>query len=100
TIQAAALAFSDLNLGLLVVCDEAGRAVGVLSKSDLVRHQARGGHVGAPLAGAMSTNIAHCAPGDDLETVWSEMSARRLQNMPVLDANLKPLGVLDVRDAL
>ena len=28
------------------------------------------------------------------------MAARRLQNMPVLDADSKPLGVLDIRDAL
>ena len=28
------------------------------------------------------------------------MSARRLQNMPVLSTDLKPIGVLDIRDAL
>ena len=28
------------------------------------------------------------------------MSARRLQNMPVLSADSKPIGVLDIRDAL
>jgi CBS domain-containing protein len=100
TIQAAAMAFSDPNIGLLVVCDEAGRAVGVLSKSDLVRHLACGGHVGSPLAPAMSRTIVYCSAEDDLDATWREMTARRLQNMPVLGADLKPLGVLDVRDAL
>jgi CBS domain-containing protein len=100
TIQAAARAFADLNTGLLVVCDEAGRAAGVLSKSDLIRHLAGGGPVGAPLAPAMSRNIVHCAPEDDLYAVWQGMLARRLQNMPVLDADSRPLGVLDIRDAL
>lgn len=28
------------------------------------------------------------------------MSARRLQNMPVLGTDSRPLGVLDIRDAL
>jgi CBS domain-containing protein len=100
TVQAAALAFSNLNVGLLVVCDAVGRAVGVLSKSDLVRHLAGAGPVGAPLAAAMSRDIVHCAPDDDLHAAWEDMSARRLQNMPVLDADSKPIGVLDIRDAL
>ena len=100
TIQAAAIAFSDPNIGLLVICDEAGRAVGVLSKSDLVRHLADAGPAGAPLAPAMTRNIVHCAPEDDLYAAWQNMSARRLQNMPVLSADSKPLGVLDIRDAL
>ena len=100
TIQAAARAFLNPNIGLLVVCDGAGRAVGVLSKSDLVRHLAGAGPVTTPLAPAMSRDIVHCAPHDDLHTTWQSMAARRLQNMPVLDADSKPLGVLDIRDAL
>jgi CBS domain-containing protein len=50
TIQAAAVAFGDANIGLLVVCDGGGRATGVLSKSDLVRQLATAAPVGMPLA--------------------------------------------------
>ena len=100
TVQAAALAFADLNIGLLVACDAEGHAVGVVSKSDLVRHMAAAGLVEAPLAAVMTGDILHCGPDDDLHAAWQGMSARRLQNMPVLDADLKPLGVLDIRDAL
>jgi hypothetical protein len=28
------------------------------------------------------------------------MTARKLQNVPVLGANRKPLGILDIRDAM
>lgn len=28
------------------------------------------------------------------------MTARKLQNLPVLDVGLKPLGILDIRDAM
>ncbi len=100
TIESAALAFSDIGIGLLVVCDEIGTAVGVLSKYDLVRHIAGAGPVGAPLAAAMSWNIVHCAPGDDLYATWQSMQARHLQNLPVIGADGKPQGVLDIRDAL
>src|SRR5262245_26982034 len=42
TVQTAAATFADHHVGLLVVCAEDGRAIGVVSKSDLVRHLASG----------------------------------------------------------
>ena len=57
TIQTAALAFANRGIGLLVVCNEVGRAVGVVSKSDLVRHLADGGPAEASLMPAMSRDI-------------------------------------------
>jgi CBS domain-containing protein len=100
TIQTAALAFSDRTIGLLVVCDGEGRAMGVLSKSDLVRHLADDEPADTPLSRAMSRDIVYCAANDDLQAAWHVMSEHRLQNMPVLGADSKPVGVLDIRDAL
>jgi CBS domain-containing protein len=100
TIRTAALAFSDRTIGLLVVCDREGRAMGVLSKSDLVRHLADDEPADTPLSRAMSRNIVYCTAADDLHDAWHVMSERRLQNMPVLGADSKPLGILDIRDAL
>ena len=48
----------------------------------------------------MSRNIVSCSPEDDLYATWQRMAAQSLQNIPVLSADLKPLGVLDIRDAL
>jgi predicted transcriptional regulator len=48
----------------------------------------------------MSRKIISCDPADELQAAWQTMVDRRLQNMPVLGADLKPLGVLDIRDAM
>lgn len=100
SVQTAANAFSDARVGLVVVCDEADRALGVVSKSDLVRHLAGAGRIDMPVAGVMTRSVFSASPGDDLRTAWELMVARRLQNLPLLDADRRPLGTLDIRDAL
>ena len=100
TLQSAALALSSPGIGLVVVCQGGGEAVGVLSKSDLVRHLANAGSADAPAAALMSRSIVACCPGDDVHSVWQTMSARGLQNLPVLGSDAIPLGILDIRDAL
>ena len=48
----------------------------------------------------MSTSIVSCDPQDDVHEVWQTMAARNLQNIPVVDVRAKPLGILDIRDAM
>ena len=100
SIRSAALAFAEHQIGLLVVCGEDGRAVGVISKSDLVGHLAAGGAGQTTVSPVMSQPIVSCAAHDDLYSTWQMMRARGLQNMPVLDDADRPVGVLDIRDAL
>jgi CBS domain-containing protein len=100
TVRTAASAFSSPHVGLLVVCDENGTIAGVVSKSDLVRHLTRAELVQAPIAALMSRDVVSCSLDDDLYAAWQRMAARSLQNIPVLGTDAKPLGVLDIRDAL
>jgi CBS domain-containing protein len=100
TVRTAARALSQLNVGMLVVCNEGGPVVGVISKSDLVRHLAREGDLGAALTSVMTRNVVACSIRDELQAVWKKMVDRRLQNVPVLNDHARPVGVLDIRDAL
>lgn len=100
SLRGAAVALSSPHTGLLVVCDENGRAAGVITKSDIVRHLTDVGVTEAPVANLMSRTIISCRPEDDLYAAWQKMGERSLQNMPVLSTASKPLGVLDIRDAL
>ncbi|MCJ9670896.1 MULTISPECIES: CBS domain-containing protein [unclassified Neorhizobium] len=99
TLQAAALTFSNPGIGLVVVSERHGKAAGVLSKSDLIRHLADR-EANASVEALMSRNIISCSPADELQATWQVMVENRIQNMPVLGADAKPLGVLDIRDAL
>ena len=100
TPRTAALSLSRPGIGLVIVCSDTGAAAGVLTKSDLIRHISRAGAADAPLAQLMTRPIISCEPGDDVYGVWQTMTTRKLQNMPVLGAELKPLGTLDIRDAM
>jgi CBS domain-containing protein len=98
TLQVAALSLSNPGIGLVIVCNGNGRAAGVLSKSDLIRHLAH--REPAEPSTLMSREIISCDPDDDVHDVWRTMVARGLQNVPVLAADSKPSGVLDIRDAM
>jgi CBS domain-containing protein len=100
TLRTAAATLSNPHIGLLVVCDESGRATGVVSKSDIVRHLADVGVAETSVVTLMSRDIVSCSPEDDLYATWQKMVAHSLQNIPVLGTDAKPLGVLDIRDAL
>lgn len=98
-VRAAAAALGG-DAGLVVVRGDTGEAAGVISKSDLVRHLARAGSARADAAGLMTRTVVSCRPQDDIRAVWQAMTARGLQNLPVLDARSRPLGILDIRDAM
>mgnify|MGYP000368517319 CR=1 FL=1 len=100
SIRLAAAAFSDAGIGLLVVCDNDGRMLGVVSKSDLVRHLASAGSAEAPISCVMSDVVATASTEADLQATWQFMALRRLQNLPVVTAEHRPIGTLDIRDAL
>ncbi|MDH7808666.1 MULTISPECIES: CBS domain-containing protein [Rhizobium/Agrobacterium group] len=99
TLQSAARTFSNPGIGLAVVSETGGKAMGVLSKSDLIRHLTDI-EQNASIETLMSRNIIFCSPSDELQVAWQVMVEHRIQNMPVLGADAKPLGVLDIRDAL
>lgn len=88
------------GIGLVVACRGNGFAAGVLSKSDLVRHMAAERAGLANVSALMTNPFFSCTPDDDLHTIWETMSARSLQNVPVLDTVPRPIGVLDIRDAM
>jgi predicted transcriptional regulator len=70
------------------------------SKSDLIRHLSRPNHISSPASVLMSRSVITCGPKDDVHDVWQTMAARSLQNVPVIDGAAKPLGILDIRDAM
>lgn len=99
TVHAAAHSLSRPRIGLAIVCNMNGQMTGVLSKSDLIRHLTdREG--AASIEALMSRNVVSCTPDDDVHTVWQTMAAQNLQNVPVLDIDTRPVGILEIGDAM
>ena len=87
---------------LVVVAASDGRMAGVVTKTDLVRLLSRC-HVDVcmtPVPAVMTTDVTYCRPTDLLRDVLSLMKQRGFRHVPVVDGESRPVGVLNVRDAL
>ena len=100
-IEAAKLLL-DCHTDLLVVRRGDELLAGVITKTDVVRQMSICQGSGCTIAASsvMTRTVVHCQPNDVLSNVWSVMKDRGLNNLPVLDRDSRPIGVLNARDAL
>lgn len=100
-IEAATL-LRDLDRDLVVVCNSDGLLVGVITKTDVVRQISHCNGAGCMTAASsvMTRTVVLCRPDDRLNEVWSVMKERHLKHVPIVDQEVRPLGVLNARDAL
>lgn len=87
---------------VVVVCNPAGVLAGVITKTDVVDQISHclGASCTTASSSVMTRNVVVCTPADWLHDVWARMKARELKNLPVIDQESRPLGVLNARDAL
>ena len=98
----AAKLLSGPQLNLVVVCDKAGKLAGVVSKTDVVSRigHCTGFSCTTVVANVMARDVVRCRPDDWLQDVWSLFKQHGLKNIPVVDEDSVPMGILNVRDAL
>ena len=99
-IEAATLLRTGTDL--IIVCDAAGVLRGVVTKTDVVNQisHCQGAACLATLESTMTKDVLYCLATDPLDKVWASMKARSLKNIPAVDAQLRPLGLLRARDVL
>jgi CBS domain-containing protein len=99
--QVAAL-LSASQISLVLVCDARGSLVGVITETILVRQLGFGqAGVFTTRAGeVMTKEFTVCAPADPLSKVLAMMHERGLIHVPVVEADNRPVGVLNARDGL
>jgi CBS domain-containing protein len=87
---------------LVIVCDSAGLVTGVITKTDVVGQMSRCQGASCTMAAslAMTRDVVVCRPGELLQDVWKRMKERKLKNIPVVDEESRPMGVLHARDIL
>lgn len=100
-IEAARL-LRDAGTDIVVVCDRDGVLAGVITKTDVVAQisHCQGGSCRTAASSVMSHDVMTCKPGDHMDIVWAGMKERSIKNLPVIDADSRPVGVLNARDAL
>ena len=99
TLQAAAQAMDELNVGVLTVC-EAGRLVGMLTDRDIVVRSAAAGQdpCKAVVADAMTTVVHSVQDGASVLDAARVMKEHQVRRVPVLDAEGRLAGILSLGD--
>lgn len=87
---------------IVIVCDSEGLLTGVITKTDVVGQisQCQGASCSTAASSAMTHDVVLCQAGDLLEDVWARMKDRSLKNIPVVDQDSHPVGVINARDML
>lgn len=85
---------------LIVVCDEKGMAIGVVSRMDIVKlfSLARDQAFGSNVEAIMTRSFLSFRDVQSLQQAWDELSSRGLRCAPMLDESGRPMGVVHARD--
>ncbi len=99
-IEAAGLLSSGTDI--VIVCDSEGVLQGVVTKTDVVRQISvcQGATCMCSVSTVMTRDVALCRGADLLQDVAKLMKERHLKNIPVVDADSRPIGVLTARAVL
>jgi CBS domain-containing protein len=91
-----------LGTNLVAVCSSAGVLTGVITTTDIVNQisYCQGASCMTAAALVMSKDVVFCRPKDSLRDVWARMKERSLKNVPILDEDWRPVGLLHARDIL
>jgi CBS domain-containing protein len=92
---------AERNVGAAVVVSDE-RIAGIVSERDVVRHlHSRGADLlTAPISEIMTTVVATCRPGDELQTLSRTMTERRIRHIPVVDEHERLAGIVSIGDVV
>ncbi|MCL5281572.1 MAG: diguanylate cyclase [Planctomycetes bacterium] len=98
--EAAAKMFSH-NVGCLIVNDDQGKFIGLVTERDIARHVAASVESGAVVrvAQIMTGHVVSCAPGITAGEARKIMAEHRIRHLPLV-ANGIVVGILSARDIM
>lgn len=99
-LAAAAQQMWEHDCGVVVVVDAEGRVAGVLTDRDIciaAWTQGRPLHE-LRVTSAMAHDVATCAESESDADVLRRMGERRVRRLPVVDEELRPIGVVSLAD--
>ena len=86
--------------GAVMLVDDNGRLAGLFTDSDLARllENRDEAALDEPIASRMTVNPATATAGSLLQEAMAIMSHRRISELPVIDSDQRPIGMLDITD--
>ncbi len=88
--------------GAVVIVDDAGRLAGIFTDADLARRLVREGAaaLGRPIGQVMTANPQHLTDAHLVRDAVQLVREMRLDEIPVVDGEGRPVGMIDVQDLL
>lgn len=88
--------------GAVMLVDRTGRLTGIFTDSDLARlfEQRRDGELDRPICELMTADPITVEAGSLMSEALELMAARKISELPVVDGQRKPLGLIDVTDVV
>ncbi|MEX1231858.1 MAG: KpsF/GutQ family sugar-phosphate isomerase [Planctomycetaceae bacterium] len=88
--------------GAVIVVDERDRIAGLFTDSDLVRllEEHREGQLDRPVSEAMTQRPMTIDADATVEEAVHVLSTRKFSELPVVDADGKPIGLIDITDVI
>jgi len=101
TVAECARVLARHRIGAVLVVDQDGEVLGVLSERDIVRALAADGGACllAPSADLMTRNVVFCRPEDSITDVMQAMTARRIRHLPV-EQDGELAGIVSIGDVV
>ncbi len=100
TIREAIALLVEKRIGAIVVVDDAGRPVGIISERDVVRAAAKNEALFAEqVATIMTSDVIIARPSDDAKVVSQTMTVNRFRHLPVMDRG-ELVGIISIGDVV
>jgi CBS domain-containing protein len=100
TVREAVALLVDKHIGAVVVVDEIGRPVGIVSERDVIRELAQNDQaLSLPVSSVMTRDVIIARPGDDSKAVSKTMTVRRFRHLPVMDRH-ELVGIISIGDVV
>lgn len=89
------------NIGAIVITEDAGRIVGILSERDIVRQLGKNptGALSLSIADCMTRGVVTCERTTTIDDVMESMTQRRIRHMPVAEDG-KLVGIISIGDVV
>lgn len=100
SVRQALAVLVDKNIGAVVVVNDIGQPIGILSERDIIRAAASNEAVfSLPINALMSKELVTGVPDDDLEAVAHTMTEKRIRHVPVVEQG-RLVGIVSIGDVV
>ncbi len=102
TVMAAVHKLAKHDKGSIMVCNDEGKLLGIITERDIVRKCLTSGKDldKTKIQDIMTTRVVIAKPEDDLSYAINAMKEAKIRHIPIVDAQEKAIGMISMRDLL